>query len=204
MKIGAIVLAAGSSSRLGRPKQLLRFKGETLLFNTLQTLLQTDVEIITTVLGAGASNVQVSIQHLPIEIIENPNWASGQGSSIKKGLLHLLEKTNDTLDAVIIVVCDQPLLTKEHIDSMISSYRNTQKILVGSYYNNTVGVPTLFSEFLFPSLLNIQNKEGAKKIIQQYFHLATFLNFPEGSFDIDTQEDYNALLTYNRKLNQEI
>ncbi len=190
--IGVILLAAGSSSRMGQSKQLLEIKGEQLLWKSTQTALQSEAEKIIVVLGANEQEHRKIIQSLSVDIVVNPDWKDGMGSSLKKGL-HQLLQTKPTLDAVIIMVCDQPLLTTGHLNKLIQIFRQTKSPIVASYYSNTAGVPALFEKSVFEKLLNVENESGARKIIQQNKDLVQTVDFPEGAVDVDTPDDFKKL-----------
>ena len=187
--ISLILLAAGSSSRMGQSKQLLLIEGEPLLLRSIKTALTSSLENIAVVLGAEEEKHRSVIAHLPVQIIYNPTWESGMGSSLKAGLNHLLT-IQPHLHAVIIMVCDQPLLTSSHLDKIITTYKKTKKRIVASYYSNASGVPALFDKSLFSELLTITDEQGAKKILSKYSDTAVAVDFPGGEIDLDTWEEY--------------
>src|SRR5687768_5483312 len=104
MNSGAIILAAGPSSRMGQSKQLLNIKGEKLLAKTILTVLKAEIPAVTVVLGAQEKEHRNVIQHLPVDIVYNKHWERGMGSSLKSGLLHIRSK-HPALDAVVVLVC---------------------------------------------------------------------------------------------------
>ncbi len=193
MNIGIILLAAGSSSRMGRSKQLLEIDGEQLLLRSTKVALLAAAEKVLVVLGANELAHRKIIQHLPVEIIGNENWQKGMGSSLKKGLNELLLTTPE-LDAALVMVCDQPLLTTQHLNQIIKKFELTKSPIVASFYSGTAGVPALFAKSIFEKLLNVQDKEGAKKIIQLHKELVKTVDFPQGSIDLDTPEDYSTFI----------
>ncbi|GAA0891348.1 hypothetical protein GCM10009122_10270 [Fulvivirga kasyanovii] len=184
-KIGVIILAAGSSSRLGRPKQLLRFNGESLLQKSVKAAL--DVSDITlTVLGAHYQEIGEEIKYLKTKSLFNLDWNKGMGNSIKFGL-HEIHKEHPDLNAVIIMVCDQPFVSGELLNTMIDAYHRGNA-LVASSYGSTVGVPALFDRQYFKQILKIDDKKGAKAILNHGD--AYLIPFPQGSQDIDTPKDW--------------
>ena len=191
--IGIILLAAGSSSRMGRSKQMLEVNGEQLLQRITRVALDSDATKVIVVLGANEQAHRKSIQQLPIEIRINPNWQLGMGSSLKKGLQSLLELVPE-LDAVIVMVCDQPSITTVHLNKLIQTFKETNSPVVASYYANSAGVPALFEKSVFEKLLTIENESGAKKIIQQHKELVKTIDFPQGAIDLDTPDDYQKFL----------
>lgn len=189
-----ILLAAGSSSRLGKSKQLLSINGEPLLLKSVNTAISLGVKKIIVVLGAKEGEHRQLIEKLPVEIIFNPTWQKGMGNSLKAGLYHLL-KTNPDLEAVITMVCDQPLISASHLKKLIERSKETKSPVVASFYSGSVGVPALFEKSLFEKMLSINDEHGAKKIINQYPDSVSTVDFPEGATDIDTEDDLKKFLS---------
>ncbi len=194
MNIGIVLLAAGSSSRMGQSKQLLEIDGEQLLLRSTKIALLAAAEKVLVVLGANELAHRKIIQNLPVEIIANENWQKGMGSSLKKGL-NELHSTTPELDAALVMVCDQPLLTTQHLNQIIEKFELTKSPVVASFYAGMAGVPALFAKSIFEKLLNVQDKEGAKKIIQLHKELVESVDFPQGSIDLDTPEDYSTFIS---------
>ncbi len=200
MSIALILLAAGSSSRMGQSKQILQINGNCLLLNSVNVALGANLHSnnIVVVLGSNAEAHRTLIQHLPVTIIVNPDWKKGIGNSLKKGTLHLLQSTLP-LQAIIIMVCDQPHLTSEHLKKLIDKFHETKNQIVASQYKNTLGVPALFDQSIFQELLKCGDEQGAKKIIRQHKNLLQTVDFPGGDIDLDTLEDYNQFLKLKLK-----
>jgi molybdenum cofactor cytidylyltransferase len=194
MSVGIILLAAGSSSRMGQSKQLLPIAGEPLLLKTVMTAIRSQAHNVVVVLGANEAAHRELIQELPIEIVTNPNWQRGMGSSLKKGLQKILISASN-VEAIIVMVCDQPLLTNDHLNKLIQKFKNSKCKIVASYYSGTAGVPALFDKSLFGDLLKIEDDTGAKQIIQQRKDLVQHVAFPQGSVDLDTPEEYQAFIS---------
>jgi len=189
--IGLIILAAGSSSRLGKPKQNLVFQGSTLLQRTIKAALAADCQQIAVVLGANAEIIEPTITNEPIKIIHNIDWEKGMSSSIQHGLAALL-KSNPEMQAVILMLCDQPFADTAIINQLIQASIN-KKHPVASSYNGTIGVPALFNKSHFNELLALQGNEGAKKLLIKYTNEVHTVPFPLGMIDIDTIGDYERL-----------
>lgn len=194
MNIGTIVLAAGSSSRMGRSKQLLEINGESLLCRCVKIALTANPDNIVVVLGANEKPHRDVIAHLPVKIVSNHYWKTGMGSSIKTGLNFLLQSGIE-LDAVIILVCDQPSLSAEHLQRMIDTFNGTQKPIIASAYANSKGVPVLFGRSFFSNLLLLGDDQGAKKLVQQFPDRVEHVDFPQGANDLDTEEDFQKYLS---------
>jgi molybdenum cofactor cytidylyltransferase len=187
-KIGALLLAAGGSSRMGQPKQLFVYQGKTLLRRAVETLLDTTCSTIIVVLGAEYERTKNEIDDLPVGIIRNENWQTGMGSSIKTGLEHLLQTDPDVL-GVIIMLCDQPDITASEIDLLANRFCETGCEIVAAQYSDTVGVPALFGKRFFTELLNLEGDKGAKNLIRSQSANLSIVQIPEAAFDIDTPED---------------
>jgi molybdenum cofactor cytidylyltransferase len=197
MNISLILLAAGSSSRLGQSKQMLPVDGVPLLEHAAKTALASGVKDVIVILGANEQPHLNAIQTLPVTTIANHYWKSGIGSSIKSGLNYLIRKSPDT-EAVILMVCDQPSLTSQHLRNLVKAFNQTKAPIVASRYANTLGVPALFARSFFTNLLMLRDEQGAKKLIEQFQAQVKPVDFPEGSIDIDTLEDYQNYIARNQ------
>lgn len=188
--IGVILLAAGASIRLGGPKQLLKIQGETLLRRQIKIALAVTEKIVVT-LGANYENIIREISDLPVQTIENKDWKNGMSSSIKVGLNKLIKDSK--IEAAILMVCDQPFVDENLLIKLIEKFHETDSLIVASRYENTLGVPAIFRRELFPELLALNEKSGAKSLIKKYAAQTAFVDFPKGAFDIDTPEDYKKV-----------
>ncbi|MCA1625750.1 MAG: nucleotidyltransferase family protein [Acidobacteria bacterium] len=194
-KIGLIILAAGSSSRMnGKLKQLLVFRGKTLLRRAAETAVKSDFDTVVVVLGANAEKLIDEVIDLPLQIAINKKWQDGMGSSINTGITVISEKN---LDAVIIMVCDQPLITTKTLRKLEEIFAQSGKPIVACEYEETIGVPALFSSQLFDELINLKRLEGAKKIIKKYLENTILVATPEARIDIDTIEDYEKFKQFS-------
>jgi len=192
--IGIIILAAGESSRLGKAKQLLKHRdGQTLISHTCQLAIATGIQPILLVLGAHKEIILEEVQGLPLQIVFNDHWAEGISTSIKKGLVGILNM-HPSISAVIIMVCDQPLLSAELISKLASEYINTGKPIIASKYNDVMGTPALFDRSLFGLLNELTGDRGAGKIINQNPDWVGVVPFDGGGLDIDREEDYRLYL----------
>jgi molybdenum cofactor cytidylyltransferase len=188
-RISIIVLAAGSSSRMGQSKQLLDINGTPLLLHSVRAALDCQVKSVNVILGANELAHREVIRDLPLNVISNHYWKSGMGSSIKAGLNFVVRKYSDT-EAVILMVCDQPAITSTHLRNLISTYHRTNSHIVASMYSQTSGVPALFSRAFFSNILMLKDEQGAKRIIEQFPEQAKTVEFSQGSIDLDTLDDY--------------
>ena len=189
---GIVILAAGSSTRLGQPKQLLEFQGTSIIQRITQIAVDAVQKPVVVMLGANFSLIHGRIAHLPVHTVYNPDWTQGMTSSIRKGLMALLCFSPDT-EGVIFAVCDQPYITPDLFREMISVGSQSQKPIVACLYNNVLGTPVLFKKEYFDVLLALKDNEGARKILQSHPESAESVPFPLGIFDVDTMQDYVAL-----------
>ena len=190
--IGIVILAAGSSSRLSRPKQLLEFDGVTLLSHATIEAANSNACNVIVVIGAYADLIANEIDGDIVYIVKNENWNEGIASSVRLGLDALLKQT-PSIDAVIFMVCDQPFVTSSLLNDLIAKQRETQKAIVASNYGETIGPPALFHQSLFAELMELKGDVGARRIIQLHSDEVATVFFPDGKIDIDTQKDYNVL-----------
>ena len=188
-----IILAAGNSSRLGSPKQLLEYKKSTLLEHSIDSALSVGSDQVIVVLGSGKDLIENKIVEKSIVITENSNWKSGIASSIKVGI-RTLKKVSPNIDAVVLMVCDQPFADEKILKKLLAKQLESGKAIVGCLYNNTKGTPALFHSSLFPELLSLKGGNGAKKLFEKYTEVAAFVPFLNGGIDIDTSEDYKNLV----------
>ncbi|MCH7411892.1 nucleotidyltransferase family protein [Belliella sp. R4-6] len=189
---GLIILAAGSSSRLGQAKQLLEFKGINLLQNAINVGKESCVDHVVVVLGANMDEIKANIDFRSTIVTVNDNWKKGMASSMQIGLKKLME--TEYPDQIIIMLCDQPFVDSKLIDSIISVQSESDKGIVACQYNDTLGVPALFTKKYYDQLLNLSTSEGAKKLIYKYLEDCEIISFELGSIDIDTEEDYKNLI----------
>lgn len=190
---GLIILAAGSSSRMGEPKQLLPFEGKTFLQCTIDAALGSQATSRVVVLGADKDEIKKSFRADTIPVIHNPDWEKGMASTMQKGLNYLTKYK--VPDQVIILLCDQPFVHSGILDALIESQKTTGKGIVACRYSETMGVPVLFTKKYFPEMLALKGSEGAKKLIFAHLDDVAEVDFPKGAVDIDTYEDYELLVS---------
>ena len=185
-------MAAGNSSRLGTPKQLLAFEGKSLLKRITDEALAVSDHPVTVVLGAYHETIAKELSGSKAMIVVNPKWKSGMSGSIQSGLNSLLTAHPD-LDRCIITVCDQPFVDATVLMGLGILADNTGKGIVATGFADTWGVPVLFTKPYFEELLLIEGKEGAKKIIKKHLEDVAVFPFEAARFDIDTKADYYGL-----------
>jgi len=187
--IAIIILAAGSSSRLGRPKQLLELNGKTLLQKSIETALNVSINV-TVVLCANENLVRPTISGFPINIILNENWISGMSGSIQTGMSAL---KNNEFQAVLIMLCDQPFINASILKGMIEVFEKNKFPIVASEYEKKVGVPAIFDASFFQKLKMLKGQKGAKKLLMNNLDKTKSFMFENGKIDIDTEEDWQKI-----------
>ncbi|MGV3505249.1 MAG: nucleotidyltransferase family protein [Adhaeribacter sp.] len=191
-KIGVVILAAGGSSRLGQAKQLLPYKGESLIRHAVHAAIDAACKPIIVVTGASAKEVIEEIKDCPVELTDNPLWEEGMASSIKAGVQQAKTLAPD-LDGLILMVCDQPYVNAHLLRKLKKTWQSTGKGLAACTYAGTAGTPAIISKDYFDDLLNLQGQQGAKKILLAYKDFLALVPFPMGQVDIDTPDDLKKL-----------
>lgn len=197
----AILLAAGGSRRLGRPKQLIRIGGESLLRRTARLTVDAGCNRVLAVLGFEAALLKLEIDGLAVETILNPDWEQGMASSLQAGLKALLTRLRDSPPAertgettsVLITVCDQPRLSVEVLRELIAVHHSSKADISACSYSKTLGVPAIFDPKVFPALLQLKGDQGAKRIMAQPQWKVSTLAFPDGGIDIDLPSDLQIM-----------
>jgi molybdenum cofactor cytidylyltransferase len=193
MNVGAVILAAGSSSRMGCPKQTLEFQGMSLLKRATLAALGAMCHPVVVVTGAHAELSRRELDQLDVREAFNPNWETGMGSSVRAGIERLISMDADVAAAVLLL-CDQPHVTSRVVSSLLAAQQTTGQPVIASAYGESFGVPALFSRALFTELTQLAGSSGAKEIIKRHASEAHFLPFPEGEVDVDTPDDLSHLI----------
>src|SRR5678815_5295493 len=132
--IGVIILAAGGSSRLGRPKQLLEYRGKPLICHAIETAIEASLGSVTVVLGSNSDALSSAVGGFPISVVLNEDWRIGISSSIKRGLSQTLEIQSD-LSAAVFMLSDQPLVRSDDLIALAERFRSGNSLIVASEYN---------------------------------------------------------------------
>ena len=189
-----LLLAAGQSRRLGRPKQLLERAGESLLTKTVNAALGIDEVPVVVVLGAHAEQMMPLLTDDRLTVVQNPDWPEGMASSVRCGLTATHNRFPET-DGVIIIVCDQPRLDTQALQRLIELQRNTGLPAAAASYAGRLGTPAIFHERLFADLMKLSGDRGARQLLQELGPEVAVLPFEEGALDIDTEEDYQRWIS---------
>jgi molybdenum cofactor cytidylyltransferase len=190
--VGAVILAAGASTRMGAPKQVLQFGGETMLRRAASIAIEAGCRPVVVVTGANAAASRKALRGLDVREAENQQWESGISSSVRVGI-EALVTANAKIAAVVLMLCDQPFVTREVIARLVAAYRETGRSIVASRYGGSYGVPALFGKVHFAELTRLEGDVGAKRVIQKHLPKVHLLPFPEGEIDIDTPDDLARL-----------
>ncbi|HEY1923410.1 MAG TPA: nucleotidyltransferase family protein [Tepidisphaeraceae bacterium] len=190
--IGAIILAAGSGSRMGRAKQLLQIDGESLVRRAARAAMDGGCSPVIVVTGAHADLVAPELIDLPVVQAFNSAWATGMGSSIRRGMAALLE-SDPAVAAVAILLCDQPGLSADVIRNLLSAWPASGKPMAACEYGDTIGPPCCFGAAMFGALGRIGDADGAKKLLLKDRENVLSIPWPDGQLDLDTPEDWRRL-----------
>ena len=188
-KTAILILAAGSSSRLGKAKQLILFKDKTLINHIAEEAKNAGAENVLVITGSQAEEIAQALQGSGTNILFNADWKQGMGTSIAAGVEAL---TGDHQN-VIIAVCDQPFVSANIFRALMARQEETGKGIIASAYAGTLGTPVLFHKKYFRQLQALKGDKGAKKLLFVYRDDVVSVGFPQGETDIDTAYDLAAL-----------
>jgi molybdenum cofactor cytidylyltransferase len=191
--VAVAVLAAGASTRMGQPKQLLPFRGSTLLRWVVEQAVASAADRVLVVLGANTEVITPTLEGLPVETIVNPDWEEGQGASVRAVVRFLRERAPEA-GAVLFLLGDQPFVTTAAIDLLIATHRRTGSPLVASEQDGRLGVPALFAAEFFEELTQLRGDAGARRILHAHRETAVGIPLPGAELDVDTPADYERLI----------
>jgi CTP:molybdopterin cytidylyltransferase MocA len=195
MTMPAIILAAGASRRLGQPKQLIQIGDEILLERTIRVVREAGIEAVVVVLGAHREEILARSDLSRVNVIENPDWAEGIASSICAGV-SASEAADPKASEVMLLACDQPALTAEHLRAMVDASRNGAAI-VASLYAGATGIPAIFPASQFERLLALRGDQGARLLLREPQCEVIPVPFDGGEVDVDTPADLAAVTALN-------
>jgi molybdenum cofactor cytidylyltransferase len=191
--IAAVVLAAGESSRMGRPKALLPIEGTSFIERIVAALQRTEAAKIVVVLGHNAASLREKIARLPVTFIVNPDYKKGQLSSLQAAIRYLLSLPEpERPEGMLVHLVDHPYIDAELVDIMIRRFRESQSLIVVPRCGARRGHPVLFSAALFGELLDAPVDQGAKAVVNAHREETLEIETDQAgiTIDIDTPEEY--------------
>lgn len=191
-KIGVLILAAGASSRMGEPKQLLPWKGRPLLAHVLKECAGIEPRILGVVLGAYGERINSAIKGGVHHTYINPDWELGQGSSVSFGSHKLIEQ-EPGLDAILITLADQPLVDTPLLEKLIATAKENPGSAVAVSYPQGFGVPAIFPRPFFSHLQDLNPASGAKHLLRMPGTRVVGVDGQQKTKDVDTPSEYQAL-----------
>lgn len=195
MSLPAILLAAGASRRLGQPKQLVQVAGETLLARTMRAVLEAGAGPVLVVLGANAKTIAEAVDLAAAHVVVNANWELGIASSMHSGI-EALPALAPGASAAMLLVCDQPRLTAEHLSALIKRFEQAEEpSIVASRYAGIAGIPAIFPASQFARLLALEGDAGARFLLRNPQCPMILADFEGGDEDVDTPEDLARALS---------
>lgn len=184
-----IVLAAGASTRLGQPKQLVQLGGRPALHRVVSNCVAVAGSAVTVVIGANAKDLTRLLGHSPASMIVNRQWEEGMASSLRRGLAAL----PPTCDAVMIVLGDQVAITPDDLKRLVGAWKEEEGVIAAAMYEGHVGVPAIFPRICFSELSQLRGDQGARIILERHSFRLVRVPMPNAAVDLDTPEDLAAL-----------
>lgn len=188
-----ILLAAGTSRRMGEPKQLLKWGNKSLIQFQVETILPTTDKLYV-ILGAYAERIQPLLKNYNVELIQFNQWEKGMGDSLAYGIQQIC-KSNPNIDGFLISLIDQPLVSASHYSAMrVRFEKGKNQIIASESDSGWVGVPVLFDAYYSAQLQSLSGEEGAKVILKKNRANTIAINARDTLIDMDTQEVYQKLV----------
>jgi molybdenum cofactor cytidylyltransferase len=188
-----VILAAGKSNRLGSPKQLLSFKGRSLLQHAVEAAVGTGLKPVIVITGSRTKLMEKELESYPVQMEYNENWEEGMASSIRCGVEAALGLKPEA-DGILFMVCDQPFADTAVLNELIAKQKETGMPITASVYEDITGTPAIYHKSIFPELSALKGDIGARKIISKHSDELAVISFRSGKTDIDTGSDYETLL----------
>jgi len=194
-RFAAVVLAAGGSSRLGSPKQLVHYEGLPCVSRAAQAAQNTGADPVVVVLGANAGIVGAALSGISVIPVVNPEWPRGLGTSIATGVRAIVDHA-PWVDAVLITLADQPLVGEGAFRRLMDAWTDSHPpSIAAAAYANTIGVPAVFGRAHFAALCSLPPMAGAARLLRQANARVRRVAMPEAAVDIDTPDDLERLMT---------
>ena len=187
---GGVILAAGAAARMGQPKLLLPWRGQPLIRHAVQIGLTAGLDPLVVVTGSGADALQDALSGLPVQFAHNPDWQSGQSSSVRVGIRTLTQQ----VQAVFFLLGDQPFVSVELLQAMLEFSAHSHSAILAPQVAGKRSNPVLFARSGFAAMLELQGDAGARSLFAQTPPALMEWSDPHLAFDVDTPEDYRRLL----------
>ena len=190
--VALVLLAAGDSTRMGQPKQLLLLAGQPLVLRSVDAALGADIWPVVVVLGCEAAAVRRAVARRPVLCVENAAWTEGMASSLRTGV-EVAEKFSSRIEAIIVALADQPALSASALNRLVQTWRDTHCSAVAARYAGGFGAPALFARTHCPSLEHLTGDQGARRLLATLPPAGVAaVDLPELAADLDTPADYAA------------
>ncbi|MGE0115698.1 MAG: NTP transferase domain-containing protein [Steroidobacteraceae bacterium] len=189
-----IVLAAGASTRLGQPKQLVSIAGRPALQHVVSNAVAVAGSAVSVVLGAQAADLTRLLQHSSATVLINRQWEEGMAASIRCGVNSL----SPGCDAVMLLLGDQVAVSASDLKRLVSAWNGQDSVIVASVYSGQLGVPAIFPRWCFSELLQLRGDQGAKAVINRHASRLVHVPMPNAALDLDTLEDVAAMQEHFR------
>ena len=187
-RVLGVILAAGKASRFGSPKPLAILDGQSLLARAIATLQDTLHRQPLVVLGHEWQRVAADLSDKSYFVL-NEAYADGMASSIAAAA----RAASGRADALLVTLCDQPLISSEHLNAMLQAHSGAADDIVATGYGDAIGPPVLFGRASFAKLQALDGENGAKSVLQDPGFSLQVIHNAAAAVDIDTQADLSAL-----------
>ena len=189
MALHILVLAAGASTRLGQPKQLVKLGGRPALHRVVSNAVAIAGHAVTVVIGAHARDLTHLLGHSPASVILNRDWEEGMASSIRRGMAALPA----ACEAVMILLGDQVAVTVDDLKRLVSAWKEQDSVIATATYERHVGVPAIFPRICFSELTELRGDTGARMVLERNNYRLVRVPMSNAAIDLDTPEDLAAL-----------
>lgn len=197
--VAVVVLAAGGSTRLGQPKQLVVWRGRTLVEHAVDAALDAACGPVYVALGAHGVAIERVLGDRPLQTLHPPNWPDGLGSTIAASV-SALRASLIPPRAILLCLADQPMLRGAHLDALVRAWHADQTPIVCSTYGATRGVPALFDASVHDELIALSGDRGARRVIACDPARVQAIPFPGGELDVDIPDDLAVLAAAERPI----
>lgn len=191
-RFGAVILAAGASTRMGTPKQLLELDGRPLVLHAVEAALASRAWPVVVVLGAHAEKIRPVLARSPVLLADSPAWAEGMAASIRAGVT-TLRQFSRALDGALVALCDQPAFSADVIAQLVATRGTTGRSIVAAHYQGRNGAPALFLREHFETLAHLTGEAGARTLLNGDPARVASVELPALALDLDTPADFAAL-----------